>query len=343
MATRYIFIDTETTGLSRSDEIVEIAAVEFDEKFVPTRIFHEYLDPGIPVGDSQRFHGLTDEFLIGRKSFADIAGEFVEFIKGATIFAHNMSFDSRFIDSALTKCGFGTMDTYAARIIDTLKIAQQQYYGDASLDSLIKRFGIDGSSRVKHHGALIDSELLAKVYLHLIGSSDIANGIDFGDVNRSDAAYQEGISRHRQGAATAYTPHVSKPAVQPSYTNPESSHDKSPKESITPSVRPTYSEVEPPKQNTKLFSSVGRLSRWEFAKVFLAYIICAPILGVLLRAAEKSDSVFPILAVSIGLVAISIVITFALIKRCADARKPAGFFLERLPEFRNASAWCASV
>lgn len=195
MPKRYVFVDTETTGLSKQDKIVEIAALEFDENFVLLRMFHEYVDPGIPVGTSTRFHGLTDEFLIGRKKFDAIAEDFVELIAGATVLAHSMSFDSKFIDRELFASGFEPMSSYADSLVCTLKLAQRTYYGRASLDNLAIRFGIDTSARKEHHGALIDTEILSQVYLHLIGKPELADDLDFVLVNIYDKKYQQLVDK----------------------------------------------------------------------------------------------------------------------------------------------------
>ena len=100
MSTRIIFLDTETTGLCPAyEKIVEIAAIEVDKNYQPLRVFHEYLDPKKSVGSSYQIHGLSDQFLSGRKTFEDIAEDFVQFINGATVYAHNLSFDQRFLNT----------------------------------------------------------------------------------------------------------------------------------------------------------------------------------------------------------------------------------------------------
>lgn len=191
MPQRLIFLDTETTGLSpASAKIVEIAAVELSARFVPVRIFHEYLDPGCPVGSTSRIHGLTDGFLRGRKGFADVAGHLLDFIDGATVYAHNLPFDRKFLNAELAAHGFAALES-RARLADTLTLARSRVTGGASLDRLVGYFGLDGSVRAAHHGALIDAELLARVWLCLQGRPALARQLDFEALNLADGRYQQ--------------------------------------------------------------------------------------------------------------------------------------------------------
>ena len=192
MKPRVIFLDTETTGLSPSyARIIEIAAVEVDDNFTPIRIFHEYLDPKQGVGDSFRIHGLSNDFLRGRKTFRDIATVFVEFIEGATVYAHNMTlFDQRFVNAELARCGIPAMETFADPV-DTLPWARSKVCGSAKLDVLLQKFNIDASARSTYHGALIDAELLLQVFLCLGGNQTRAKELDFQQINEADAEYQQ--------------------------------------------------------------------------------------------------------------------------------------------------------
>lgn len=352
MAKRYIFIDTETTGLTAYDRIVEIAAIELDEAFNPTRVLHEYLDPGIPVGTSTRFHGLTDKFLAGRKTFKDIAAHFVDFIDGATVLAHNMPFDSHFISSALQESGYKSMNFYVERSIDTLKVARQQFYGQASLDALVKRFGIDGSLREKHHGALIDVELLIQVYLHLINCPDTINKSIFDKINKIDSIYQSLFSKQKIQYLTIIY-HVNQPdkdlevalnknnktALNPEVNlvndlpKPKQNGEKIDAISQTslitderdqgrasvPSSPPETIPNAIPPENTQLFSAAGRIGRWAFAKIVIAYTLCGGALGLLANISEKSDQFFLLILVYVGILALLCCMGFAIIKRCADA------------------------
>lgn len=166
---REIALDTETTGLDaeNGDRVVEIGCVEL-VNHVPTRnSFHVYIDPGRAMSaDASRITGLTDADLRGKPKFADIAGKFIEFLAGDPLVIHNASFDMRFINAELRRAG---LPGYAGKVIDTLALARKRFPGaQASLDALCRRFGIDNSNRVLH-GALLDAELLAEVYLEFTG------------------------------------------------------------------------------------------------------------------------------------------------------------------------------
>jgi DNA polymerase-3 subunit epsilon len=176
---REIILDTETTGLdSRLDRIIELGGVELVNKFPTGRTFHEYINPGDRKvhPEAQAIHGISDADLVGKPSFSDIAGAFLEFIEGAHVVAHNASFDASFINAELERIGANliTQD----RVIDTLAIARRKHpMGPNSLDALCRRYGIDNTHRTLH-GALLDSELLAEVYIELIGGRQAALGLD---------------------------------------------------------------------------------------------------------------------------------------------------------------------
>lgn len=190
MTERIIFLDTETTGCITSlDRIVEIAAVELDENYQPVSVFHEYVNPLRHVGESYFIHGLHDDFLQERQSFKEIANDFVEFVKGATVYAHNLPFDRRFIDKELRLAGLPQLSELCDAY-DTLPWARGKVYGSAKLDALIEHCGLDGSARAAHHGALIDAELLAQVFLCLGRKEEIGRNLDFSEVNASDLEYQ---------------------------------------------------------------------------------------------------------------------------------------------------------
>lgn len=195
MSSRIIFLDTETTGLSPAcgDRVIDIAALEVDRNFSPVRVFHEYLDPGRSVGRSVKVHGLTDEFLRGRRTFRDIADDFAAFVRGATVYAHNMPFDRRFINAELSRCGRPPLESLAEPV-DTLAWARAKVAGRAGLDRLLSLCEIDPGSRLERHGALVDAELLLQVFLCLQGNRSRALEIDFREVNKADALYQEQCS-----------------------------------------------------------------------------------------------------------------------------------------------------
>lgn len=172
---REIILDTETTGLdpATGDRIVEIGAVELLNHLPTGRTFHVYINPERDMPrEAEAVHGLSTAFLKDKPVFAAIAQEFLDFIADATLIIHNASFDVAFLNAEL---GFLRLPSILPeRVIDTLHIARQKHPGAAnSLDALCRRYGIDNSKRTKH-GALLDSELLAEVYLELIGGRQTA-------------------------------------------------------------------------------------------------------------------------------------------------------------------------
>ncbi|PKQ08232.1 MAG: DNA polymerase III subunit epsilon [Alphaproteobacteria bacterium HGW-Alphaproteobacteria-11] len=167
---REIVLDTETTGLSPQDghRLVEIGCLELFNHVATGKFFHAYLDPEreMPEG-ALKIHGLTTDFLRGQPKFADKADEFLDFIGEDPLVIHNASFDMGFINAELKRIGREVLPM--ARAIDTLDIARRKFPGaQNNLDALCRRFNIDNSAREKH-GALLDSELLAEVYLELMG------------------------------------------------------------------------------------------------------------------------------------------------------------------------------
>lgn len=176
---REIIFDTETTGLSaREDRIIEFGGIELINRFPTGRTFHHYINPqGRKVHpDAQAVHGISDAELIDKPAFADLAAELLEFIDGAMLIAHNASFDIGFLDAEFSRIGMPRIDP--AMVIDTLAMARRKHpMGPNTLDALCRRYGIDNSHRTKH-GALLDSELLAEVYIELIGGKQAAFSLD---------------------------------------------------------------------------------------------------------------------------------------------------------------------
>ena len=168
-----IVLDTETTGLSIKDghRIVEIGCIELDELLPSKNVFHCYLNPERKVSEKAfEVHGYSDEFLSDKKKFKEIADEFLDFIKGKKIIIHNAEFDIGHLNNELSLAGKNIIDKSV--IVDTLDIARSRYPGSGiSLDALCKKFRIDNSRR-KKHTALIDCELLSKVYINLIGQKE---------------------------------------------------------------------------------------------------------------------------------------------------------------------------
>ncbi|MFT3988619.1 DNA polymerase III subunit epsilon [Aestuariivirga sp.] len=172
---REIILDTETTGLdpSQGDRIVEIGAVELFNHVPTGETFHVYINPerNVPA-EAEAIHGLSTAFLKDKPVFAAIAESFLAFIGDAAVIIHNAGFDTKFLNAELSYLG---KDPIAPeRVIDTLMMARQKHPGaNNSLDGLCRRYGVDNSKRTKH-GALLDSELLAEVYIELIGGRQTA-------------------------------------------------------------------------------------------------------------------------------------------------------------------------
>ena len=171
---REICFDTETTGLDplSGDKLVEIGAVELINHLPTGVTFHEYINPERDVPEEVvKVHGLTNEFLADKPTFAQIAQKWVDFIGDDGIFvAHNAEFDMKFINHELQMCGYPTYEW--DRVVDTLAIARSEFPRMRNnLDALCKRFNIDNSART-FHGALLDAQLLAEVYLQLLGGDE---------------------------------------------------------------------------------------------------------------------------------------------------------------------------
>jgi DNA polymerase-3 subunit epsilon len=168
--TREIVLDTETTGLDprAGDRVVEIGAVELINHVPSGRVFHKYINPQRAMSaEAEAVHGLGDAFLADKPTFAKIALEFETFIGDATLVIHNAPFDMGFLNAERGRLGLPPWPM--SKAIDTVAIARRRHPGaQANLDALCRRYGVDNSGREKH-GALLDAELLAEVYLHLIG------------------------------------------------------------------------------------------------------------------------------------------------------------------------------
>ena len=166
-----IVLDTETTGISIKDghRIVEIGCIELDD-LVPKNKFHTYLNPERKVSEKAfEVHGYSDKFLSKQKKFSEIVEDFLSFIEGKNLIIHNAEFDIAHLNNELSLAGFKKISN---RIIDTLELARLKFPGSASsLDALCKRFRIDNSRRTQHT-ALIDCDLLAKVYINLIDQKE---------------------------------------------------------------------------------------------------------------------------------------------------------------------------
>jgi DNA polymerase-3 subunit epsilon len=188
---REIVLDTETTGFEPSEghRIVEIGAVELFNHLPTGRTYHQYINPerAMPK-EAFDVHGLGDDFLRDKPVFYEIGQAFLQFVGDAKLVIHNAAFDMKFLNAELKAAGLPLLPNDQA--IDTLMIARSRFPGSpASLDALCRRFGVDNSAREKH-GALLDSEILAEVYLELIGGRqpDFALAQDNGSAQRSQSA-----------------------------------------------------------------------------------------------------------------------------------------------------------
>jgi DNA polymerase III subunit epsilon len=214
---REIVLDTETTGFDpeAGDKLVEIGAVELWNHLPTGKTFHQYINPQRNMPDSAfQVHGLSEEFLRDKPIFQEIAQAFLAFIADSPLVIHNASFDMKFLNHELRNIGQKPMPQ--SRAIDTLLIARSKFPGSpASLDALCRRFGVDNSAREKH-GALLDSEILAEVYLELIGGRQP-------DLTLSQAQPQ------RPGGPTSQSkPTARQPRALPSLLTPQekAAHDQ---------------------------------------------------------------------------------------------------------------------
>ncbi len=175
---REIVFDTETTGLSpqQGDRLVEIGCIELINRVETGEHFHCYFNPERPMDPAaQAVHGLSDVFLADKPLFADRVEELLDFLGESPLVAHNASFDFAFLNSELANCG--RLHLSMARMIDTLALSRTRHPGAKhSLDALCTRFGIDRSHRIQH-GALLDAQLLAQVYVELTGGRQIGLGL----------------------------------------------------------------------------------------------------------------------------------------------------------------------
>lgn len=175
---REVIFDTETTGLeTRLDRVIEIGGIELINNFPTGRTLHLYINPGDRKvhPDALAVHGITDEFLKDKPSFADVAQEIIDFFDGAKWIAHNATFDMGFINAEFERLGIPPVP--GDRVVDTLSMARRKHpMGPNSLDALCRRYGIDNTHRTKH-GALLDSELLAEVYIEMTGGRQAALGL----------------------------------------------------------------------------------------------------------------------------------------------------------------------
>jgi len=225
---RKIVLDTETTGLDprQGHRIVEIACIELLNRRLTGHYLHKYINPEREIdAGAQAVHGITLEFLADKPKFADIAEEFIDFVRGAELIIHNAPFDLGFLNAELDRLGMVPIETICNGVTDTLKLARERYPGKRNnLDALCERYAINNSHRTLH-GALLDTELLSEVYLAMtrgqdslmIDNATVTSGIALGEFSTEDhktmivcraseaelAEHQrilEGIQRESRGA-----------------------------------------------------------------------------------------------------------------------------------------------
>jgi len=200
---RLIVLDTETTGIRPEEghRIIEVGAVQILNREITNTEFHKYVQPNRPVGDSVNIHGITDKFLINKPQFDKISNDLLSFIKGATLIIHNAPFDLGFLNNELKINGIDKKIEDICQIIDTLELSKEQRPGTMhNLDALCRRFGVDTSARTRH-GALLDAQILAQVYLAMTGgqsilfqeSSDIESQISDPAIIKNNIANKDNI------------------------------------------------------------------------------------------------------------------------------------------------------
>lgn len=198
---REIVIDTETTGLdpNNGDRLIELGCIEIVNRIPTGREFHRYLNPERDVHrDAVQVHGLTNDFLRDKPLFSDVVDDFLAFLDEAPLVAHNASFDIAFINAELARTGRPPL-TFD-RVVDTLALARRRHpAGPNSLDALCKRYGVDLSARTKH-GALLDSMLLANVYVELLGERQATLGLGGQTESESIVIQRAGVARQRPAA-----------------------------------------------------------------------------------------------------------------------------------------------
>jgi DNA polymerase III subunit epsilon len=195
---REIVLDTETTGLDakRGDRLIEIGCIEIINRRATGVEFHRFINPvGKEVHpDAERVHGISNAFLHDKPSFSQVAADFLEFIGDSTLVIHNANFDIGFLNMELEKIKRPLL--LMDRVVDTLLLARRKHPGGPNtLDALCKRYGIDNTQRTKH-GAIVDSLLLADVYLELLGERQAMLGLGASDVAANVASGSRGALRH---------------------------------------------------------------------------------------------------------------------------------------------------
>jgi DNA polymerase-3 subunit epsilon len=195
VSVRQIILDTETTGIDpeAGHNVIEIGCVEMIRRKLTGNTWHQYIKPDREVeAEAIEVHGITNEFLADKPRFAELAREFLEFVRGAELIIHNAAFDIGFLNTELARNGINERVDEICTVIDTLMLARKKHPGQRnSLDALCRRYGIDNSHR-ELHGALLDSEILADVYLVLTGGQ---TSLQLGQGDSEDGEGEEPIRR----------------------------------------------------------------------------------------------------------------------------------------------------
>jgi DNA polymerase III subunit epsilon len=192
---RQIILDTETTGLShaRGDRVIEIGAIEMIDRRLTDSTFHHYINPERTIdAQATKIHGITNDFAKDKPLFAEVAQQFLAYVDGAELVIHNAPFDVGFLDFELAKClpNYKKLHRYC-QVFDTLVLARRLHPGQRNnLDALCRRYGVDNTNR-DFHGALLDAQILSRVYLAMTGGQASLFGADFSDKKADDQSTQQ--------------------------------------------------------------------------------------------------------------------------------------------------------
>ncbi len=204
---RLIILDTETTGIKPSEghRIIEVGAVQILDREITSTEFHRYVQPNRKVGESVNIHGITDKFLINKPQFNQICDDLLSFIDGATLIIHNAPFDLGFLNNELKLIGIKKKIEDLCPIIDTLELSKEQRPGTMhNLDALCRRFGINTSARTRH-GALLDAQILAQVYLAMTGGqSSLFQEVANTESQQSDPSLIKRVNKNRDKIKVIY-------------------------------------------------------------------------------------------------------------------------------------------
>ena len=204
---RLIALDVETTGLriSEGHRIIEVGAVQILDREITNNEFHEYVQPNRKVGESVNIHGITDKFLINKPQFNQISDDLLSFIEGATLVIHNAPFDLGFLNNELKLIDIKETIESICTVIDTLELSKQQRPGTMhNLDALCRRFGVDTSARTRH-GALLDAQILAQVYLAMTGGqSSLFQEVTNTESNQTDPSLIKKVKENRDKIKVIY-------------------------------------------------------------------------------------------------------------------------------------------